>query len=396
MSQSTALVPAAAAAPAPAPASAPPSFSNDQIAIIKQTIMSGASDMELRFFLELCKHKRLDPFGGQIVARKSRSYNRDTRQWEHRWIYMTTIDGMRAIAEDSGEYDGCDPAEWCGDDGAWVDVWLKKEPPAAARVIAYRRGRKPAVGIANLEFFCQTFRPEKDAAARPTEIWQKGAAHMLAKCAEALALRKAFPRQLGAIYSRDEMQADGARRDVIDVHEYSAPVPTVQDIVELAAESDTDSAPDAEESPSSPPSVSHTPAPTRGPVSGAEPSPLPPPAGASAPLVPGAPAKGAPARPAGGGGGGSGEPAAQAKALASKILACKTEAEVVALSPDVSKVIALLGESPVAADLHRIYSDHRKTVKKASAAPPRGPEPRKPPAAARRDDEPPPPSDEDR
>lgn len=381
MSQSTALV---AAQPAPIIAAAAPSMSPEQIEIIKRTIMDKASDMELAFFLEMCRHKRLDPFSGQIVATKRRSWNRDTRDWEFKWVYQTTIDGMRSIAEDSGEYEGCDAAQWCGPDGEWHEVWLKKEPPLAARVVAYRRGRKPAIGVANYDFFCQTFKPDKNETPRPTEIWQKGAPHMLAKCAEALALRKAFPRQLGAVYSRDEMQGAG----VIDVEaNYEAPpTPTTADVVASLP------APVAEAPPKPPAtSVSQPSLPASGPVTSAGSSPPPaatPPASTRSD-----------AGPPVAGGGSSPAPVADApRALAQRILECKTEAALIALSEEVRALVAKLGDSPAAVDLTKIYSDHRKTLKRLAV--PRGPDAKPAPAKsappARRDDEPPPPTDEDR
>jgi hypothetical protein len=98
------------------------------------------------------------------------------------------------IAERSGEMDGQDVA-WCDQDGVWRDVWLDTKAPAAARVLVYRKGcQKPFPGIAKWAEYAQS-----------SPMWTKMPANQLAKCAESLALRKAFPHQLSGLYTTDEM-----------------------------------------------------------------------------------------------------------------------------------------------------------------------------------------------
>src|SRR5687768_4635606 len=178
---------------------APPKFSREQIDLIKASIARGASDVELSLFLAQCERTGLDPFSRQIYWIKRG--NQGSTQ--------VSIDGFRVIAERSGEMDGQDVA-WCGDNGEWVDVWLPKTPPAAARVIVYRKGCAHAfTAIAKFS--------EYNAGG---SMWQKMPANQLAKCAEALALRKAFPHQLSGLYTPDEMgQAD--------------PVPTVEAVTKV-------------------------------------------------------------------------------------------------------------------------------------------------------------------
>lgn len=116
-------------------------------------------------------------------------------------VPQTSIDGYRKIAAASGEYDGHE-VFWCGSDGKWVDVWLLDEPPAAAKVVAHRKGCHVAFpAVAKFSEYAQR---KKDGGL--TRAWQNMGALMIAKCAEALALRKAFPQQLGGVYTDDEMQ----------------------------------------------------------------------------------------------------------------------------------------------------------------------------------------------
>lgn len=163
-------------------------FDAEQTALIKRTIAKGASDDELALFLSQCSRTGLDPFARQIYWIKRGAQG----------SIQVSIDGFRVIAERSGEMDGQEVA-WCGEDGLWRDVWLDKAPPAAARVLVYRKGcSKPFPGIARWSEYAQG-----------GGMWTKMQGTMLSKCAEALALRKAFPHQLSGLYTVDEMaQAD--------------------------------------------------------------------------------------------------------------------------------------------------------------------------------------------
>ena len=170
-------------------------------------------------FIETCENTGLDPFKRHIMAsmRNVNVGNRDNPKWSQVWTSVVTIDGFRAIAESSGEYQGQECA-WCGDDGVWKDVWISQSAPVASKVTVYRKGF--TCGVSAVAKYC--------AYAQTNDIWKKFADLMVAKCAEALALRKAFPQQLGGLYTPDEME-QAHKSDNLQVNKPSEPLETIDE-----------------------------------------------------------------------------------------------------------------------------------------------------------------------
>lgn len=190
----TALAPIQPAPDEPGP------FSPAQVALLQQTIAKDATAADFAWFAQVCQRTGLDPFARQVYLVKRQG----------RMNVQVSIDGFRLIAERTGKYAGQLGPEWCGPDGLWRDVWLEEKPPAAARVGVLRTDwTAPLWSVARWTSYAQD---------SPT--WKAMPDLMLAKVAEALSLRRAFPQELSGVYSLDEMEQAANR---VPPHEPTAP-----------------------------------------------------------------------------------------------------------------------------------------------------------------------------
>lgn len=183
-------------------------YTPEKINLITRTIAKGATPDELELFIAQCVRTGLDPFARQIFCVER--WGRGGKQM----VTQTSIDGFRLIAERTGNYEGQTQEYWCGPNGVWRDIWLEKTPPAGARVGVYKKGcREPIWAVVT---FAEYAGRGKEGKLIP--MWEKMPSRMLLKCAESLALRKAFPQELSGLYTAEEMsQADSSSEPMVAV-----------------------------------------------------------------------------------------------------------------------------------------------------------------------------------
>lgn len=169
-------------------------LSREKVELIKQTVAKGATDLELDLFLHACKRTGLDPLMKQIYAIKrwSAADNREVMS------FQTGIDGYRLIADRTGKYAGSDEPVFT--------VTPNGLPDVASVTVTKLVDGVPCKFSASARWMEYV---QKNKQGQPTSMWQKMPFLMLGKCAEALALRKAFPAELSGVYTHEEMmQAD--------------------------------------------------------------------------------------------------------------------------------------------------------------------------------------------
>lgn len=165
-------------------------FSPEQRKIIRDTYCNGATDQESAVLMEIAKARRLNPLMGQIHFVKRWDSGKRCEVWRA----QVSIDGLRAIAERTGLYDGQDEAEF-DEDGKTIKL---------CKVRVYKKGiARPFVGLAHWSEYVQT---TKDGSVN--SMWARGPHFMLAKCAEAQAFRRAFPEDTSGLFIPEEMGSD--------------------------------------------------------------------------------------------------------------------------------------------------------------------------------------------
>jgi len=147
--------------------------------LIREKACNGASDSDFKVFMHIAKKSGLDPLMKQIYCvPRGKSMT-----------IQTSIDGLRIIAERTGRYAPGKAPEFVYDD--------KGKILYATSTVKKMTEDGTWHEVSSQAFF--------DEYTNETHFWKKFPHHMLAKVAESIALRKAFPQELSGLYSEDEM-----------------------------------------------------------------------------------------------------------------------------------------------------------------------------------------------
>jgi phage recombination protein Bet len=172
-------------------------YTTEQRKLITDVLCKGATSTEVDFFMQVAKRCRLDPFKRQIHAVK----RWDNALGREAMTFQVGIDGLRAIADRTGAYAGNDDAVFLEDDKGRL---IK----ATCTVYKLVGGQRVSFTASALYSECVQTKKGGD----PNSMWAKRPYGQLAKCAEAMALRKAFPEDTGGLYTEEEIDADEGHR----------------------------------------------------------------------------------------------------------------------------------------------------------------------------------------
>lgn len=207
-------------------------FNPSQLALIQRTVAKDCAPDEFDLFVEVARRVGLDPFRRQIYAIVTSKDNAAKRKM----VIVTGIDGFRAVAQRNGDYRPDEkPPVYEIDEAAKSEI-----NPAgliSATVTAFKRDERgdwyPVTGIAYWEEFAAVedewaWSPAENKRA-PTgkktlrDTWKKMPRVMLAKTAEAQALRKGWPEDLSGVYAGEEMDrslaAEASASALVQAHE---------------------------------------------------------------------------------------------------------------------------------------------------------------------------------
>jgi phage recombination protein Bet len=187
---------------------------DSNIELLRNTLCKGISPEQFEIFVQVCKRTGLDPFRNQIYAVPRAG----------KMTIQTGIDGFRLVAERTGKYSpGREPVF------TYKDENMKQVHSATSYI------KKQTADGSWHEVAATAFWDEYVQAynGKPSQFWAKMPHVMISKCAEALALRKAFPADFSGIYSTEEMQQ--AEAEVVSIPQEPVEVLTQKDVEDFAA-----------------------------------------------------------------------------------------------------------------------------------------------------------------
>ncbi len=205
---------------------------NELFDVLKSSLYVGAQDESIKLVLGYCQAAGLDPMQKpvHIVPMYCATGKKDANGYDikaMRDVVMPGIGLYRIQAARTGSYAGAAEPEY-GDDVTEKLDSVKVTYPKWCKVTVKRQLANGDIAeFTSIEFWKENYAMKSKSTA-PNAMWLKRPYGQIAKCAEAQALRKAFP-EIGSQPTADEME--GKEIDV-------TPTPTSREIKQVGLCSD--------------------------------------------------------------------------------------------------------------------------------------------------------------
>lgn len=189
---------------------------------LKNSIYPGAQDNSVVMVLEYCKSMKLDPIlkPVHIVPMNGKD------------VVMPGVALYRILAARSGNYAGMSEPEYGADiEETFIDKYKNKHTvkyPEWCKITVKKLLNGTIIEFVAKEYWRENYATMGRDNTCPNSMWEKRPYGQLAKCAEAQALRKAFPELLGGMVTSEEMEGKGFENaktvsPAAPVHEYAEP-----------------------------------------------------------------------------------------------------------------------------------------------------------------------------
>ncbi len=186
--------------------------SDDQkFKVVKDTLYPGSSDQEAQMILNYCTARKIDPMlkPVHLVPMSVKTDRKDKMGktiYEWRSVVMPGIGLYRIDAARTGQYMGMSEPEF-GEDVCENIGSLKITYPKWCKITVKRLMTNGSVAeFPAKEYWKENYATKSKDDASPNSMWAKRTYAQLAKCAEAQALRKAFPESVGNEMTYEEME----------------------------------------------------------------------------------------------------------------------------------------------------------------------------------------------
>jgi phage recombination protein Bet len=178
----------------------------DTYSALKNSIFPGAKDESITMVLAYCKARKLDPLQKPVHIVPMWIVDAKTKEGAMRDIVMPGIALYRIQAQRSGQYAGQSDPEF-GEDITETLGGVKISYPRWCKIIVKKQmPNGQIVEFAAKEYWKENYATQKKDTEAPNAMWKKRPYAQLAKCAEAQALRKAFPDIIDHTPTAEEME----------------------------------------------------------------------------------------------------------------------------------------------------------------------------------------------
>ena len=177
---------------------------------LKNSLYTGAKDESIKLVLDYCKAAKLDPMQKPVHIFPMNVKNSLTGRYEYKDVVMPGVGLYRIQAARSNQYAGVSEPEF-GEDVTCNLGGVDITYPKWCKVTVKKLVNNTIVEFTAKEYWLENYATKKDPNTKkdtptPNSMWQKRPYGQIAKCAEAQALRKAFPEIISQHVTAEEME----------------------------------------------------------------------------------------------------------------------------------------------------------------------------------------------
>jgi phage recombination protein Bet len=182
---------------------------------LKNSLYTGARDESIKMVLDYCKAAKLDPMQKPVHIVPMSVKNAVTGKYEYKDVVMAGVGLYRIQAARSNQYAGVSEPEF-GEDVTCNLGGVEITYPKWCKVTVKKLVNNTIVEFTAKEYWLENYASKKDEVT-PNTMWRKRPYGQLAKCAEAQALRKAFPEIISQHPTAEEMEGKNFNELEIEV-----------------------------------------------------------------------------------------------------------------------------------------------------------------------------------
>ena len=172
---------------------------------LKNSLYTGAKDESIKMVLDYCKAAKLDPMQKPVHIVPMSVKNAQTGRYEYKDVVMPGVGLYRIQAARSNQYAGVSEPEF-GEDVTCNLGGINITYPKWCKVTVKKLVNNTIVEFTAKEYWLENYATSSKESIAPNTMWKKRPYGQIAKCAEAQALRKAFPEIISQHPTAEEME----------------------------------------------------------------------------------------------------------------------------------------------------------------------------------------------